>query len=115
MNFIFSFFLLNWYIILTNSNIIRDGCGAGWDLPFTNLSTKEEYCYKFNYEKNLSLNWFEAVQICKLETGELFYPENSEEAAWVSKVIHDPQTDNSGVHFEDVDADGWFLNAHKSL
>ncbi len=46
------------------SIIVRDGCGPGWDLPNSNLETKEEFCYQFNYIEGINFNWYEANRNC---------------------------------------------------
>ena len=95
--------------------IIRDGCGPGWDLATYNLSTNLEYCYSFRFEKNLEVNWFDAVRNCHLDGGELFVPENDAESKWIWDIISEVTVDNQAPHNEDMDAAGWFLNAHKQL
>ena len=114
MFFILGYLICNCCIIFINCNI-RDGCGPGWELPSENIYSEGKYCYKCIYEKNISFNLYEAIRSCQLENAELFYPENLEEAAWVLKVINTVQVENGGVHYEDMNADGWFLNAHKFL
>ena len=97
-----------------NPNIIeRDGCGPGWDLPLTPLNTKESYCYKFTFDQNVSYNWFEAWHNCKQEKGDLMQIESAEESNWLWNVITLPAI--AGTHFDDIHANGWYLNAHKKM
>ncbi len=95
--------------------INRNGCAPGWDLPAINLTTRAENCYKFKYDANISLNWYEAVRYCENEGAELIVVENAIEAKWVWTVISDPQVDNSPPHHLDTSAKGWFFNVHKLM
>ncbi len=106
------------WMIIKNSNafIKRDGCGPGWDLPTSNLDTKEEYCYQFNYIEGMTFNWHEANRNCRqTENAELLVVETQKESDWLWNVFTNPTVDFTGIHKNDRSVEGWFVNAHRQL
>ena len=92
--------------------IQRDGCEPGWDLPASSLANTKPFCYKFA-ASDTDISWYDAYRLCQNENAEFFYPDSTEEAYWVWRVLYDPLVDKSHPHQNDQSISEWLMNARK--